>query len=455
MENIQYDEISLRELIEVLLKQKTLIIGITIISLLISFVVSFFVLEPVYEAKTILMASRITDKIKPTDELEGIEGILGSVSTYPQLTIETYKEQAKNPVILNEIIKELGLEEKEITSADLEAMIELETIKDTNLITVKVKNTDKKLATDIANTLSNKFINFISEKAKEQATKSSNFIAQQLEIEKKKLDEVLVEYKNFLAQPRGVNELKSEMNMKLQELNQYKDELSKEETKYRNDLLNNEIQEKTLLASLKKTKEELNSTSEKLVTKKSLAQDAFLSEIIKDEIQMDQKDLANIEMYNEQLNPNYISLDSQITNLEIDLAKIEQQKENIKYRYEQKKKILIEKINELKEELEKLQVELAEKQYQERIITRKVNLAQSTYDAFTKKLEESRIAQSSTIGDSSIIVVSPAVEPLKPVSPNKKLNIAIAGVLGIMIGVFVAFFREYWKNSGSKKALSS
>jgi uncharacterized protein involved in exopolysaccharide biosynthesis len=39
----------------------------------------------------------------------------------------------------------------------------------------------------------------------------------------------------------------------------------------------------------------------------------------------------------------------------------------------------------------------------------------------------------------------PAIEPEKPVSPRKKLNIAIAGVLGVMIGVFGAFAAEYFE----------
>ncbi|MCK8816310.1 Wzz/FepE/Etk N-terminal domain-containing protein [Natroniella sulfidigena] len=37
--------------------------------------------------------------------------------------------------------------------------------------------------------------------------------------------------------------------------------------------------------------------------------------------------------------------------------------------------------------------------------------------------------------------------PDDPVAPNKKLNLAIAGVLGLMLGVFVAFAKEFWDDS--------
>ena len=108
------------------------------------------------------------------------------------------------------------------------------------------------------------------------------------------------------------------------------------------------------------------------------------------------------------------------------------------------------KIELTKKELENIQVELAEKEHQQKLIQRKVNLAQSTYDAFLKKYEETRIAESSEIGDSSILIVSKAVVPQTPVSPRKALNLAIAGVLGVMIGVFVVFFKEYWENSAEE-----
>ncbi len=46
-----------------------------------------------------------------------------------------------------------------------------------------------------------------------------------------------------------------------------------------------------------------------------------------------------------------------------------------------------------------------------------------------------------------ILVASPAIIPEKPVAPRKALNLAIGGVLGLMMGVFAAFFVNYWKNS--------
>ncbi len=429
----EYDEISLRELIEALLKHKGLIIGITAICILVSGIVSFFIMDPVYEAKTVLMASQTTEKVGTTEQEGGIEGILNTISEYPVMTLETYKQQLKNPTVLQETIDELDLAKHEITRTSLSDMIELETIQDTNLISIKVKNTDKALATEIANKLSEKFTKFVSDKVKEQVAKSSGFINTQLEVEKQKLDEALVEYKEFLSQPRGTQELSQEINSKISLL-----------TTYKTDLTNERVNEEQLQAKISQAQAELNKTPDKIELNKSLSDEPYMSQVVNENTEGNSKDLFNVSIKVEEKNGNHYSLENTISNFKIALAESTSKQKN-----------LAKEITNAQKELEKLQSELAEKQHEERLINRRIGLAESTYDAFTKKLEESRIAQSSAIGESSIIIISPAVEPLKPVGPRKALNLAIAAVLGIMIGVFIAFFIEYWKNSASSQLPAS
>jgi len=42
-------------------------------------------------------------------------------------------------------------------------------------------------------------------------------------------------------------------------------------------------------------------------------------------------------------------------------------------------------------------------------------------------------------------IISYAQLPIEPIKPNKKLNILIAGVLGLFVGIFIAFFLEFWQ----------
>lgn len=418
------EEISLRELIQILINQKKLIAVITIVSIIFSVVFSFFIMSPVYEGKAILMASGINNRQQVIQQPEGVERFLDTLSQYQysQMSIETYKEQINNPQILQQTIDELKLEERNITRRDLKEMINLGTIKDTNLITITIEYSDKILARDIANTIAKKFTDFVSEKAKEQATKSSNYIKQQMDVEKKNLDQVLLEYKDYLSQPRGLNELQKELDSKLELITQYK-----------TDLMNTNIEEQKIRASLSAAEGQLNSTPQKITVNRSLLDEPYVAQALKDSTGKDSKELFGVRVEAEEVNAAYTALKNIVSNLNVELANIIAQKSNLQ-----------KEISTLQKELETLQGDLAVRQHQDMIIQEKVKFTQETYNAFLEKYEETRIASSSAIGDSTIIIVSPAVEPLKPIAPNKKLNVAIAGVLGLMLGVFVAFFKEYW-----------
>jgi len=419
------EEITLRELIEILLKGKKLIAIITAVAIIATGLVNFLVLDPVYEAKTILMASGINTKSQSLNGGQNIEELLDSMSQYPQMSIEAYKEQIKNPQILDQVITELNLEEKEISRVSLRDMITLSTIQNTNLITISVKNNDPALAADIANTVAKKFTAHITEIAKSQADKSSNYIKTQMEIEKENLDAVLLEYKNYLSQPKGLLELQKEVNSKTDLITQYK-----------NDLLNAEIEENKILASLESAKKELANTSEKIILKKTIADDPLLTQYAENKVGNAANDVLNIELESEELNSIYIHLKNAVNNYEIRLSETKAHKQ-----------ALVQAIETTRNELETLQAELADKQHQDNIMKQKVEFAQSTYEAFLNKYEETRILKSSDIGEASIIIASPAVEPLTPVGPRKMLNMAIGAVLGLMIGVFAVFFKEYWTST--------
>ncbi|HEY3315430.1 MAG TPA: Wzz/FepE/Etk N-terminal domain-containing protein [Bacillota bacterium] len=47
----------------------------------------------------------------------------------------------------------------------------------------------------------------------------------------------------------------------------------------------------------------------------------------------------------------------------------------------------------------------------------------------------------------NVQVVDPAIEPTTPIKPRPKLNMAVAGVLGVMVGVGLAFVLEYLDNT--------
>ena len=72
----------------------------------------------------------------------------------------------------------------------------------------------------------------------------------------------------------------------------------------------------------------------------------------------------------------------------------------------------------------------------QRELERQLNASQSTYQALLKRLQEVRVAENQNLGNARVIET--AAIPTNPISPRIKLNLALGGVLGMMLGVAAA-----------------
>lgn len=421
------EELSLRELIETIIKGKWIIATFTIISLTVSVIVTFFVIDPVYEAKTMLMISPITDSTTSDTEGNRIFDLVESLSKYPLMTVDTYKEQVKTPAILDYIRTEMGWNGKSI--GEISDKITVSAINNTNLLNVTVKDTDPDVAAKVANLISEKFSSFVRERNRQQIENSAQFIKSQSEKEKENLDRAMEELKEFLAQPRGPEELRQELESKLAQLTEFKTEVSRIR-----------VEEEAMTSALATAKSILDTTPATIVTNKTLLEDELLSDVIKDNLGLSTEDTAGLKLSNEEINEAYVEAAKKVNEIIVDLAVLSAQRINIE-----------KQISSLQEEIETLQAEYAEKQQKYEMLNHEVELARQTYDAYQQKYKEAMIKQSADVGETSIIVVSKAVPPAKPVSPNKTMNLTISVVLGLMTGVFVAFFKEYWIRSTIEK----
>ena len=144
MENTEY-EIDLKEIFHMLQKRWVLITGITVSALIISAIVSFFILTPIYEASTTMIVS-----YKQNQE---------SIMTYNDLQtsqklVATYTEILKSERTLDEVINKLNLE---LSPKELIDKISVSQVGQTEILKLTVKDEDPELATLIANTIAQVF----------------------------------------------------------------------------------------------------------------------------------------------------------------------------------------------------------------------------------------------------------------------------------------------------------
>ncbi|MDK2805266.1 MAG: hypothetical protein PWQ94_430 [Thermoanaerobacterium sp.] len=204
------EEISLRELLEIIWKGRKLIASITIISVLIAGILSFFVIKPTYEASTTLSVSDVTPEtgffgsnttvilpnqngndesmIQSDTTDKDLSYLLSSILKYQDMTVNTYKEEVTNPQVLLDTIKQLKLDPKKYTLDNFKNEIDVQAIDNTNLITITVKENDPKLAAKIADTIASNFKSYIISRNNRQTDKLISTIESLINLQNTKIE---------------------------------------------------------------------------------------------------------------------------------------------------------------------------------------------------------------------------------------------------------------------------
>ena len=137
------ETIDLREYFFILKKKIWLIVASALVCGLISGLVSFFVLSPVYEANTSLIVNKEvgneTTKMTTTYDLN-----------YVQKLALTYGEIIKSRTVITSTIEKLGLD---MTYSELASAVSVTNVSDTQIIKISVQNENPLIATKICNAI--------------------------------------------------------------------------------------------------------------------------------------------------------------------------------------------------------------------------------------------------------------------------------------------------------------
>jgi len=143
------EEISLKQIFEILRKRAWIIVAITLTAIFIATIINFFLIKPVYESNTTIMVgkprNRIVDENNPITYQE--------IQTN-RLLVSTYREIAKSRTVLEEVIKDLNLD---ISIGQLREKVDVSLVKDTEIIQIKVQDHDPETAANLANTIASAF----------------------------------------------------------------------------------------------------------------------------------------------------------------------------------------------------------------------------------------------------------------------------------------------------------
>jgi len=408
MEEYHYseEEIDLRGLFEVLWRRKWLILAIIVISVAIAGYLSFFAIPPVYEAEA-LIELRFPEQVE-NQEIYHLQQAEKK---------EAYRLQILDPYFLSQIIEKLQLDPQKYDPFSLQEALNVEILKNANFLKITAKDSDPQKATDIANAIASEFVDFVIRSTQEDVKKELLSLKEGMKEWQSKLDEIGGRIRDFLARSE-ITALEEEVEAKRGLLGSFQ-----------RDILLIDVQEKELQATLEKAKEKLESEPPYLKLRQSLFGSSEEEGMVGDFI----SGFLPLTIEREAVNEVYNALKGQVMSLEAQLSGMEA-----------RKKTMIEAAGEVQTELKELESTLLEKAIERDQLQREYDSALETYGALIQEYGKTQVYSMSEEVNAGVRIVFPALPPKGPISPRKMLNVAIAGVLGIFVGIIAAFVAEYW-----------
>ena len=425
----------------------------------------FFIAEPTYEA-----TARVKVQGGGAPRLGlSVEGILSGSLFSSSAGLQDEIEILKSRTNIMSVIEKLDLVHKLIDEKDLETalnegrtmddmkislystivdeLLVISPVKDSNIIEVKFSCEDPKLASEVVNEIVQNYMNFSEAIAKRQITLRKQFIDEQLpavEQDLKKAEEALTEFKEETniydadTQAKSLLDLMITMSSKL------------EEAKIQVDM-----SEKTLefyTTQLEGLEQDLKDVRD------SLTFDPIVLQLKSKLINL-QVEIAGLKETYTENNPTVLEKQRELqeakSQLETEVARIMSSKirkaSNPVYQQvfqnlitgEAQRLVYETQVEAYQKLLDDLQKQLAKLPYlEQRLIglQREYMAKQTVYQTLVQAQYEALISEAAVTSNS--YVLDPAVPPLRPAKPNKKLSLAIGGVLGIFLAILAVFISE-------------
>ena len=385
------DEIDLYQLIQVLLKRKKLIVSVFLAAVIVAIAASY-IMKPVYRVSAVVAPGQIYEQEPVQDTLIWREKDIDTPENIERLI-------SQNPFHY-EILTQLSWDYQDPKNKfDIKTDIQQRT----NYISVNIDSSEPERAKEYLAIMLDKAQNFYLHKAAVNTTLLSNDL-ENITVNRQKIiqdKQAVLQEKELLS-----NEKKRILNEKQRIKNQI------EFVKNKQKVLDSQS------ARLEKQIKEIQINNDQIIKQR----DAVLAK------EHNPTDAMSLLLYSNTIQENLIQIDRLNLTLEDNSIRKQQLQQEIK---------------DLETQLANLDLQLAD------IDVRLANLdiksknldLQDNKLAIIQKDLEARKANISGLR----IVLEPTIDPQR-VSPKRTLMAAVAGVLGLFVGIFAAFAAEFWQS---------
>lgn len=306
--------------------------------------------------------------------------------------------------------------------------------READIVTVRYQGTDRALVRDVPNAMARFFIRQRQQVKKTQALGTVRFLYEQLDTLAERLQLAEEELREFRARHEVVSfEFEAEAQMqRLAQIQAERDLLDSER-----EALRTLLDEVRATAAARTPESEGPSPYRRLIAFPSLLRHFAVSELFRSlsEVENERAELLNRRTLED---PDVQVLNQRVAELE----------DQLRYIAETYLEGLTNNVASINANLERFREDLKRipsREIDYERLKRQAEVLEEIYTLLQTRLQEAQIAAS--VDDASVRVVEPAVLPIDPIKPKKKLSVALALMLGLVLGMGTAFVKENLDNT--------
>jgi succinoglycan biosynthesis transport protein ExoP len=442
---VNMEEMDLLELWQILTKRKYQIILFLVLAVAAAWIVSIYT-DPVFQATaTLMFKSERSSTLAALDPLGSLTGSAVNVM------LQNYIYMLKSRSILAKSLDAMGWDE--ITNEDIRAIelaLTVQQVSGTEILEIRFQSEDREFATEFVNTLSEVFVDSIRDENRSDLRTAGEYLLEQIEIAAAQLREAEEDLRVFRETERVIQPMQDSSIM----VQQY--------MQWDNQLMQTTIAKIEVEQRLKQIEDKLAAQDEIIIASTTIQNNPL--------VQAYQQRLADLEislsgalqLYTDR-HPEVLALQAEIEETKAKLANevervtsTETMSVNPVHRelFNQMIAAQVElvalnareqAVYQLRDQLEQEYAHIPQRELELMRLMRTVSVHEDIYVMLMTRYEEIRINEQMHSGN--LQVVDYATIPEKPIKPRTMLNMAIGGVLGMFLGIGLAFLLEFLDNT--------
>ena len=304
--------------------------------------------------------------------------------------------------------------------------LKIEPMRNTRLVKIHFDSHCPKLSSRVANTLAGEYIQQNLEARFIATEQAKEWLTKQLEVLKAKLERADEHLQEF-ASKHDIVSLEEKENITMQRLTELNEALTKAES--------DRIAKEALFKQAK---------SRNYDSLPPILENNLIQELKQAYIELEAEYMRRLETFKPEY-PEMVRLKNQMDTVQKRLgAEVNRIIAGIKHDYESslRRESLLEQAFQRQKAKA---MEMKQKAIRYNILKREADTNRDLYNSLLQRMKEAGV--SAGITASNIQIVDGAEMPTKPFKPNKRLNLLLATVVGLFLGLGLAFFFEYLDNT--------